>query len=373
MDILHVPPGNIVDSYRRVKQLLGEHQKILFEAMARVDNRFLGPLEISQYRQKHNEIERMLQFADMINGFDKACKLFEEVWKQVNQIGGLPGISSDSILDSLTFKTSNPDVNIRITDEFRWAARLNVFLPPDYSMDIILELKSRDWPVIIPEYILEYIISANYAFKQKLYSVTAALLTIAVEATLRDVLSTKGYTFNVHATKVDTYAYTNAEVGVIGDTYTLKLLDEVPKGCLDFLASFGQGISKQVKIRRVITPKNRVDLNIITPDLIDFWSQNTVAQAAQKKVSGLGDALRIAREVEEFLTPAILPIDFDGVITGVRNNLIHLSGNSLDQPLRILNITLRDFLRNDKMVYNLMTRIPFFINEQYIQIRQEGS
>jgi hypothetical protein len=145
-----------------------------------------------------------------------------------------------------------------------------------------------------------------------------------------------------------------------------------PFSCLFFLPTIPYHF--EIKVRRLVNKrKSRTDFAVIgSPELLDYLSKDTKGQTAQKTVNGLGEALRIAREVEGFLTPLSLPLDFDDVITGVRNNLIHLSGQSLNQQLRILNITLKEFLNNEKMIYALITRVPRFINDQYIQLIREG-
>jgi hypothetical protein len=86
----------------------------------------------------------------------------------------------------------------------------------------------------------------------------------------------------------------------------------------------------------------------------------------------LGEALDIARKKEGFLTPDLLPTDFDEVIKIVRNNLIHLSSEALNTPLNNLDPTgefnLGTFIERADCVYDLLRNISIFINEQYIQL-----
>jgi hypothetical protein len=205
-----------------------------------------------------------------------------------------------------------------------------------------------------------------------------ALLSITVEATLRDVLETKGYSFNPTASSVDIYRYTKADISVNGSSYVINFREGLPKSTLDFLAS-AQGVSAvEIEIKRVINKrKNRTDLSVKLPNfLLDHLSKDTIETPSQKRVNGLGEALEIARRREGFLTPAILTEDFDDVIKVVRNNLIHLSGDALSKPIHTFdpsgNYTLKDFLSEPNAIYDFISVVCRFVSEQYIELRRVG-
>lgn len=371
-----ISPESFINTYRIVHNRLNGYDPIIFTSMKKVDSRFVEPVNSSQYQDKHKEIENLLEYAVMINGYKTAFCLFEEIWRSCNDNGGLPGIITDEILKLISFQTSNSDVFIRLTDDIRWVVTTNVYLEQWHSTEIRMEQIDHvnNWEEIVPKYIVEYILNAINAYKQRMYAVAAALLSIAVEGTLRDVLSTKGYTYDHSATNVDIYKHTDAAIAVSGNAYVVTFKETLPKQYFDFNLICGDTSSVDIKIRRSVNKRaNRTDLNIICPaDLLDYFSKDTIETPRQKTVKGLGEALRIAREIECFLKPLDLPLDFDDVITAVRNNLVHLSGNSLNQRLRILNITLQEFLSNERMVYALITKVPRFINGQYIQLKRDG-
>lgn len=119
--------------------------------------------------------------------------------------------------------------------------------------------------------------------------------------------------------------------------------------------------------------KNRFDLTVNIPEyLLDYLSSDRIIQPAQRRVNNLEEALNIARNVEGFLTPDILPVDVDAVIKVVRNKLIHLSGEALETILPSYdpegNFTLKDFINDSNLVYDLIYNIPYFINKQYLSI-----
>jgi hypothetical protein len=208
-----------------------------------------------------------------------------------------------------------------------------------------------------------------------------ALLSIAIEATLRDVLASKNYSFDRSSSPVDIYGFARADVGVSGNAYTLTFKEPMPLSPTDFLSTHG-GKNVEIEIRRNINSnRSRVDLLVKDPqDLIDYWSTNTIVQAAAtKRVNGLGEALNIARNIERFINPSILLPDFDEVIKVIRNNLVHLSGVALNTHLPMFDyrspvnaFTLQDFLEDDELVYDFVVNVPRFISGQYNELRRAG-
>src|SRR5205085_2786123 len=94
-----------------------------------------------------------------------------------------------------------------------------------------------------------------------------ALLSIAVEGTLRDVLVTKGYTFKQGASSVDIFNYAKVNIAVHANTsYLLTVLQPVPKLPNEFLISTNGSPTVEIEIRRKINQrKNRTDVEIKVP------------------------------------------------------------------------------------------------------------
>ena len=200
------------------------------------------------------------------------------------------------------------------------------------------------------------------------------MITIAVEATLRDVLVSKGCSFNPRANSYNVYDFGQASISVDGDTYKLDLKNIPPKTPSDFLITTEGQENVDIRIKREFNNrKNRFDLTVNIPEyLLDYLSSDRIIQPAQRRVNNLEEALNIARNVEGFLTPDILPVDVDAVIKVVRNKLIHLSGEALETILPSYdpegNFTLKDFINDSNLVYDLIYNIPYFINKQYLSI-----
>lgn len=385
--LFFVPSDNLIATYDKVCKLLGSHDNFIFNAATVVigtsSRPFKSPAAHNEVAQKHAEIKKWLS----MRGSQKllmTIQLMEEIWKQIQSNNGVPGLSNEKILEAISFETTQGPL-IYLTSNLRWAVKWIVPLydkRPIYSSEVSLEIYDKECGEVVPSYIIEYIASAINAYQQGMTAAAAALLSITVEATLRDVLATKGYNFNSGASSVDIYKYTTAEIGVDGKSYTLTFRDEqMPKSVVDFHSLINSDSTIQIKIRRQIKQQrgkeNRTDLILMVPsELIDHLSINTVETNAQKRINGLGEALDIARNKEGFLTPATLPEDFEDVIKVVRNNLIHLSEDALNQPIDTFDpskkITLKEFLNDPESFYDFLISIPFFVNDQYINLRKDG-
>ncbi len=130
-----------------------------------------------------------------------------------------------------------------------------------------------------------------------------------------------------------------------------------------------------VKIKR-IRKNDRNFLEIRGADgILDFWSSNTVVQAGETQIGGLGAAINISRNQANILAPTDLPPDLDKVIQAVRNNLIHLSGSAMNEEVtkNHLNesISLGDFLKNKNRVFDAVCTIGETINIIFNRISSE--
>ncbi|MCC2347489.1 hypothetical protein P4H08_25235 [Bacillus cereus] len=370
--LFHIPPKNLKNTYNNLKSILSGHDNIIFTVMNSIDNRFTLPSHSSNYHSKHTEIENRLGYGRTLGGHETAMKLLYGISEYINTNGGIQGISNDTLLECLAFKTTKEEVELRLTTDGYWAISwTTTLLQPHYQEKVQLEHLDNEFNEIVPKYILEYIGSAINCFKEGMNAVAVALVSIALEATLRDVLAKRGYTYHARGSSTDEFPFTKADFEVDGDSYKITFQDTMPKLPNDFLTSSGGDNKVEIEIKRKIKNENRSDFILKGPQfLLDHLSINTPTRSGVKKVNGLGEALDIARNREGILTPDILPLDVDEVIQAVRNPLIHLSEATLDRRLdcyRNLSetFTLDDFLKSQDMVFDLIINVPNFINEQY--------
>ena len=304
----NIPSDSLIETYGKVRERLDGHDTLIFDAMVAITsgrNAFIPPSGPYEYPQKHEEIRTRLRYPHALQAIQTAMLLLENILKQVEPLGGIGGHSTNDFLDIMFFRTSSRPVIFFLNADMHWAAGWTVELRAPRVYDqrkIALEVHDHTWGEIVPSYLVPYIHTALDAYQEGLHGVAVALLSIAVEATLRDVLITKGYTFDRFASSEDIFAYAKAEVYEVGGNYSLVFQQPMPKSPADFSSVFG-GRSVEIEVRRAInTRKKRIDLAIKAPDsLADFWSSQAIIQRAQKKVNGLGEALDIARNKERFL------------------------------------------------------------------------
>jgi len=384
---VHVNGMVLVRTLDTVLELLGSSQHILFAAMDRLtattSAHVVAPTDPAEFGKKRNEIARILQSPMMLRGLELALQLFEEVYRNVDEQGGVPGYRPQDLLDRLRIETDQPDEIISLSTDMRWIVEWPVrSLADGPETRMSCEWFARPWGAVVPPYIVNYLSSAATARRQKRNDAAVALLSIAAEATLRDVLSSHGYSFTHGAVSKDVYAYSHAQVtaDTATGTYIVKFHDTMPLGVTEFSDSFADG-PVEIKLKRVLKNMSgtRIDLNIVAPNpLYQHWTTETVERPGEPTVGGLGAALDIARNELSCVTAEDLALDFDEVLQAVRNNLVHLSGAAPDTPLPHFNFiktgfTLRDFLATDLLVQDFVAAISRFVTAQYVKLRHSGT
>ncbi len=380
---LYVPPSKWLAGYEAIKQKLPNDNGIIFDVMESITrgspNQFVPPSKSSEHAKKYREIDGLFKYRTVLGGTDLLVSLMDEICNRVLAIGGTPGLSIDELLGMARFPIAN-EAKVCLTKDAHWMAEWEIRVPsddPDEKSPVILSVYRNGWGEIVPFYVVQYVSSALYSYNQRMYVAALALLSIAVEATLRDLLATKDYTFKRGASPVNVYDYSPAHVDVNGNSYTVTFLSNMPKSPAELSVSTGGSLPLEIRIRREVNYDSDFNLLIRTDQaLVDHWSTDKIVQKAQKTVGGLGDALKYAREDEKIISTTDLPSDIDDVLKVVRNNLVHLSSEALDTVLPRYaqysatgQFTLRDFISRPDMVYDLVANIPSFIQEQYMMLR----
>jgi hypothetical protein len=383
--VSYVNSGIAVTIYQNIQRDIPSH--IIFNSMAEVSQRrgqsFVLPASPSEYQQKHTELINLIsRFMSILDRRSMFFELIDEIYLQLtvqNETQYIEQLLKIAVVDL------GDNIKLRLGQLGAWSLEWDVALETENGRNqrtLPAFLYASNWGTIVPPEVLQYIKSGIYLYNQKIYPTALALLSIAVEATLRDILSTRGYSFTHGGNKVDVFEYTKANVDANQTGYTLVLTQHVPQPPTNFSSSFGSASPIEIKIRRCINQrKNRVDLIIqVPPALVDHWSTDQVQQAGDtKNLGGLGEALDKARNIERIITNDDLPEDIDVVIKAVRDNLVHFSSNNLDEVLIDFAwrsptgvFKLRDFLNDKELVFDLITGIPEFVNAQYVKLWQNN-
>lgn len=378
-----------IAAYQRMCQQLSI-DGVVFDAMTQVANRrnfqFVPPTSTAQLSRKHEEIENLLgKYQNVLGRQGLFFDLVEEVYAQL-QIRGKQALGQR--LQELATVRYGDEFKMRLTGDSAWALEWDFSLDIDGGLGlgqkrVISTVYKSNWGEVIPWSLVQYLRSGVILFRQKSYATSLALMSIAVEATLRDVLSTRGYTFLHGASRANIYAYARAQIDVSGGgVYSLSFVDPVPQPPTNLAVSSGGTVPIDIEIRREENlSRGRIDLVVKCPPfLIDHLSSNRIVQpATTNNIGGLSEALQIAREIEHMIDHVDLPLDVDEVLKAIRNNLIHFSSDSLDIELVRYatyspagRFTLGDFLKNSQMIFDLITEIPQFVNDQYVKLWRNG-
>jgi len=384
----HIPSRTFQGAYTQIKEMCHQgSEHVIFDAMEEITRGsrhvITSTADPNQFEQKYREIERRLNFRSL-GGVELGLYMMAKVYEFADHNGGLNNHSANALIEKLQLQT-NRDFKIRLTESVTWATVWNVELKTpqiEDEIEIIVDVQKYNWGSIVPSYILEYLDSAITAYRRGMYSAALAFFSVIVEATLRDILATRGYSFLHGASSTDQFEWVDLQVDL--DTSRTHYLVQTPTNVAlaptDFMTSVNGQIPHSARIKRRDRGNgNGFELIIRSPELVDHWSSSTISQRGQRTISGLGAALDIARNRENIISAEDLTPDFDTVITTVRNSLIHLSGEALDTHLPDFdsltpgrNYTLRDFLKSPEMVFDIVTNVPQFANQQYLRLRQQG-
>jgi len=306
-------------------------------------------------------------------GQNLLIKILEHLYDGLQNGGGAIGVSDAHFLDC-TKMTLQDGSEIQYTTgkKWRWIWKLEVEGNPG-SVDLDIRTRNTASGEIVPGYILQFIQQGISAFKSGKHAVAMSLMSIALEGTLRDALDAKGYIYQYGAPSQDVYEIKDMQVHRDAAGYKVTFPNPMPKVAADYLSAPGDPTFKTYRIKRVKKDNHRFVLEIRdVADLMDHWSSDQVITQGTRNVSGLGAALDIGRNLLNIITPIDIPEDLDTPIQAVRNNLIHLSGNSMTQVVQQdangNDVTLADFLNNKNRVFDAICSIGGSINTIYNKI-----
>jgi hypothetical protein len=146
----------------------------------------------------------------------------------------------EHLLNLTSVRVAN-EFEFRLTTDSTWIIEWQLSTDSNESSEkqgnvTIATVYKNTWgPIVLGK--LFSICVVEYFYLEKAYATSLALMSIAVEATLRDLLRTRGYTFTRNANRQDVYDYTKAKFDVTGNTYTPYFVDTVPQSPANLVIS----------------------------------------------------------------------------------------------------------------------------------------
>ncbi len=372
MDLLFTPKKeSILSVFTNITRIYRGREHYIFDAIGSLDINFSQPASPRDYSIALEEFKSHFNYAN-INGLSKFFKIIKYLIE-------IPYDEHDGyllrdLIASIRLTTDDAATTIIMNERRIYTAEWSVRAPSlgqDENQIIQLELFDCDQNTIVPIYVVEYVKSAVLLYSQQLSKCACALMTIATEATLRDILRTRGYQYTSGSSSDDQYCFTDAVVDVTDkkDKFTISSTAPLIKSVSDYCVENSVSTIKNIKIKRRIYNRNgKFELVIRNcGDIYEYFSSSQIETLAKRSISGFGTALHIARTLEHIIEPALLPLDMDDILTGIRNNLVHLSGAGLDAA-QIQEQTLNDFLNNRYKVFDLIQNIPYLISKKYAEL-----
>lgn len=374
MNLLFIPrKESVLSVYDEIVKVYRGKEHYLFDVLCSIVTTFSKPDDSREYSRALNDFSANLNFTN-ISGFSRLLKIIERL--VTTTYDNSDSFILESLVPKVRFSTNDSATKIVFNEKKYFAAEWEVPVSSfgqDEYQKIQLDIFDYQQNEIVPSYIVEYVKGAVMLYSQGLLKSSCALMTIAMEATLRDILATRGYSYVTGASSDDQYAFANADVEVNAerDKYTISFAGDNIKSITEYCTANLLTTSQKIRIRRKQYGRDgKFELGIRNCDnLIDYFSPNEVVSPGQKTISGLGAALDIARNREKIIEVTLLPQDMDIIFTGIRNNLIHLSGAGLSTA-HVQDQNLVEFVNDRNKVFDLISFVPQFINAKYRELNQ---
>ena len=364
-----ISPEKMKITYDQLKNYLKQDQQIIFNALKMLDKEFEMP-EISELslKNKHEEIKKKFDFSNF-SGTNIFLGLIPQIYKILKESGRYDDDELDIFLKKTATETKNSSAKLVLTKDCIWTVEWflevrSVF--GDEKMNLQISLYDSELNEIVPEYMFELLSSAISAYMQNLFMPSVILLSIALEAILREILLLKGYSAGTGGNSNAEYSFIEAEMLLC--TQNSGHLIRLNSDDIKLPIERWNPQTIPIRIKRKYNKKNHYDIIIRGLDgYEDYITTDTIESLPNKKISGLGGAIKIARDQEKVLTDMDIPKDMDEVFCGVRNNLIHISKESFDKDISGSQ-PLKSILTNQAMVCDLLINVARYVNKKWYEI-----
>lgn len=361
----------LLSCFERIVILFVSDKRKILNATERATLGQLNPYTISNNTDEHQLTiirGRIRRTADR-SGQNLLIRIIEELYDDIITTGAV-GVSDSVLLSSIYFNFLDNSLIIYNSQKiWFWTWKISV---DENNIEINTGIRDKNFTPshIVPDYIIQYIQQGIIAFNNNRNAAALALMTIALEGTLRDALDSKGYRYTYGMPSQDVYEITDMNIFPNPTGFKVEFPNPMPLPNTSFLSNVGDPLSLPVRIKRIVRGTNTIMEIRNANGLADFWSSNNVVTPGVMSISGLGAAIDISRNHASILTDIDLPSDLDDVIQAIRNNLIHLSNTALQQNVTTSSgvSTLEDFIRDKNKVSDTVFTIGETINSIYTKL-----
>jgi hypothetical protein len=215
MNLLFMPrKESVLSVYDEIVKVYRGKEHYHFDALCYIVPTFSRPNDSREYSSALNDFKGNLSFTN-IYGLSRLLKIIEKLVTTTYDDGD--SFILENLVPKLRFITNDSATDIVLNEKKHYAAEWSVPVSSfgqDEQQIIQLDLFDCEQNEIVPSYIVEYVKGAVLLYSQGLLKGACALMTIAMEATLRDILATRGYSYVTGTSSDDQYAFANAVVDV---------------------------------------------------------------------------------------------------------------------------------------------------------------
>ncbi|HTJ50578.1 MAG TPA: hypothetical protein VL443_14050 [Cyclobacteriaceae bacterium] len=200
--------------FNGMKESLPNHSMILCESMRKVlagiGKNFQLPTGTTpkQLNEKFLEMESYFTRRGISNGQEIFLKFVVETWLSVNALDNYSINDKELLLRVLKFPIDSSTIillNPLGSWVIQWRVRLIHAHASEETEILKIHLTSNANIVVVPDYVAQYLHTAIFSYHNGLQAVALALCSIALEATLKDRLKQRGYTFDFIERKKTNY------------------------------------------------------------------------------------------------------------------------------------------------------------------------
>lgn len=361
----------VENCFHRICLLYKNDKRKILEATERATVGFLAPYTITADTED-NQINiiknKVKKTADRV-GQNLLIKIVEELYDYL-LVNGVVGVSDNQFIEEVFFNLNDDSkINYTLSKTWIWTWRISVDIN---EREISIGLRDKSFPPgdIVPDHVLQFIQQGIIAFKNNRDAASLALLSIALEGTLKDILDSPAYIGAYGSPSHDVYQIDNMNIYPAHNGYRIEFPNAMPIPHTSYLSNPGDQSHNTVRVKRIVkSGKNYIEIRDVN-SIIDYWTSDVIINSSIKTINGLGTAIDIARNHAGILSPVDLPLDIDEVIQTIRNKLVHLSGANLNQVVNTDagSITIADFIKDKNKVSDTIDSISETINKLYTKL-----
>ncbi|GHO49178.1 hypothetical protein [Ktedonospora formicarum] len=292
-------------------------------------------------------------------------------------VANVPEIISEVITQNINFTTDYDFEIIRLAPNGHWQIAWIIDDAKVNDSAVVL-----DWHIpsvnihapVVPYAILDHIASCVALLRQGLVLPAASIISVILEAALWDALDGKGVP-QYKAEKIYMPVYWHFRKLSNQFTVSIEGADKDVKDLIipsELADKSYNDITFEISKASFENSDKTINLYMkVNNEIVDYLSTSQIKSEEQVPIRGLSAAFQQARK-KDLECLKVISKDFDGILTSLRNNLIHLpSQGNFREPISIpgggVIRGVEDLKKNNMFVYQLLYLVVNIVRSVYLE------